>query len=251
MSLFKKTLRAGPLTVEAVYPAPHPRDSESVRRGKKRLTSAAQARLNKKNAWRKLELEIAANFAQGDLFLTLTYDDQHLPKDRKNALREIGRFVRKLRQARKQAGKELRYIYCTEHRHGEGRWHHHILLNAAGEDYSLLQKLWGNGEAEAKKIAIDRDQTYEALAHYLCKEPPEKVGHRMWSCSRNLKKPEKTCDRVPDDTQIQPPRGAAILEVETIRTQYGTFQYYKYLEPGWECWKAERPGRRRRRQRRC
>ena len=51
MSKFKKIIVAGPLVVEAVYPAPHPRDSRTVRQGKKALSSQAQQMMNLKYAY--------------------------------------------------------------------------------------------------------------------------------------------------------------------------------------------------------
>ena len=145
MAKFKKIIVAGPLVVETVYPAPNPRDSLGVRQGKKRLSSEAQQRMNLKYAYQKLELEIAANFGVKDLYATFTYDDAHLPDSRKEANARMQAFWKRLRAARKAQGQELRYIYVTEHKHGDGRWHHHVLLNATGDDYDLIRKLWGQG----------------------------------------------------------------------------------------------------------
>ena len=78
----KKTIVAGPLVYEAIYPMPNPRDSRAVRQGKKNLTSAAQQRMNQKYQWQKLELVTACNFRPGDIVLTLTFDDAHLPDSR-------------------------------------------------------------------------------------------------------------------------------------------------------------------------
>ena len=78
----KKTIVAGPLVYEAIYPLPNPRDSRAVRQGKKNLTSAAQQRMNQKYQWQKLELLTACNFRPGDIVLTLTFDDAHLPDSR-------------------------------------------------------------------------------------------------------------------------------------------------------------------------
>ena len=85
MAKFKKIIVAGPLVVECVYPAPNPRDSAGVRAGKKALSSAAQQQMNLKYAYQKLELLIAANFGVRDLYVTLTYDDAHLPRNRAEA----------------------------------------------------------------------------------------------------------------------------------------------------------------------
>lgn len=39
MAKIKKIIVAGPLVIEAVYPAPSPRDPEAVRQGKKHLST--------------------------------------------------------------------------------------------------------------------------------------------------------------------------------------------------------------------
>ncbi len=233
MAKFKKIIVAGPLVLETVYPAPNPRDSVGVRSGKKALSSEAQQRMNLKYAYQKLELEIAANFGVGDLYATFTYDDKHLPASRKEANSRVSLFMRRLRAARKAAGQELRYIYVTEHKHGDGRWHHHILINSTGEDFALIRELWGQGGIEFVRIRVDRDKNYETLARYLCKEQRDKVGLRLWSGSRNLRKPERECFRVPNDTPLTPPRNALVFnDTGDISTAYGHYRFIKYLAAG-------------------
>lgn len=246
MAKFKKIIVAGPLVIEAVYPAPNPRDSAGVRQGKKALSSEAQQRMNLKYAYQKLELEIAANFGVKDLYATFTYDDAHLPRSRKEANARIQAFWKKLRAARKADGQELRYIYVTEHKHGDGRWHHHVLINATGNDYSLIRELWAQGGIEFVQIQINRDKNFETLARYLCKEQRDKVGQRLWSGSRNLRKPERECFRVPNDTPLAPPENATVLtDTGDVRTAYGHFRYIKYLGAGWTSTSKPRAKRRR------
>lgn len=250
MAKFKKIVVAGPLVIETVYPAPNPRDSAGVRAGKKALSSAAQQRMNWKYAWQKLELEIAANFTVGDLWVTFTYDNEHLPGTRKEANGRMQAFWKKLRAARKGRGQELRYIYATEHKHGDGRWHHHLLINSTGDDYALIRELWGQGNIEFKSLRVDREKNFETLARYLCKEQRDKVGQRLWSGSRNLRKPEKECFRVPNDTPLTPPATAAVLDDSgDVRTAYGHFRYIKYLADGWPGTVQVRAKRKRRRMR--
>lgn len=248
MAKFKKIIVAGPLVVETVYPAPNPRDSYGVRQGKKALSSEAQQRMNLKYSYQKLELEIAANFGAKDLYATFTYDDEHLPGSRKAANDKMAAFWKRLRRERAKTGRELRYIYVTEHKHGEGRWHHHVLINATGEDYALIRELWGQGNIEFKQIRIDRDRNFETLARYLCKEQRDKVGQRLWSRSQNLRKPEKECFRVPNDTPLIPPKNATVLtDTGDVTTGYGHFRYIKYLAGGWNG--AEKPKAKRKRRR--
>ena len=202
--------------------------------------------MNLKYAYQKLELEIAANFGVKDLYATFTYDDAHLPRSRKEANARIQAFWKKLRAARKADGQELRYIYVTEHKHGDGRWHHHVLINATGNDYSLIRELWAQGGIEFVQIQINRDKNFETLARYLCKEQRDKVGQRLWSGSRNLRKPERECFRVPNDTPLAPPENATVLtDTGDVRTAYGHFRYIKYLGAGWTSTSKPRAKRRR------
>ena len=232
MSYYKRVITAGPLVVQAIYPAPHPRDSERVRAGKRHLSSEAQQKMNWKYSWQKLELELAANFRAKDLYCTLTYDDAHLPGSRAEAIKRIKAFWRKLRTARAGKRLELRYLYVTEHKHGDGRWHHHVLINATGHDYDQIRELWGQGNVDFKQLRVDKDKNYESLAKYLCKEQRDKLGHRLWSGSRNLHKPEKECYRVPDDHDIVAPKKATVLTDAHEQTAYGHYHYIKYIAEG-------------------
>lgn len=251
MAKFKKIIVAGPLVVECVYPAPNPRDSAGVRAGKKSMSSEAQRRMNLKYAYQKLELEIAANFGIRDLLVTLTYDSDHLPRSRAEARKAIQAFWKRLRKALKEKGQELRYLYNIEHKHSKGRWHHHAVINATGEDYDLIRQLWGQGSVDFKQLRIDRDKNFETLARYLCKEQRDKVGLRLWSGSRNLRKPERECFRVPNDTPLSVPESAALTLEDTgdITTAYGHYRYIKYLAAGWEITIGPRPRAKRRRRR--
>lgn len=251
MAKFKKIIVAGPLVVECVYPAPNPRDSVGVRAGKKEMSSEAQRRMNLKYAYQKLELLIAANFGIRDLYVTLTYDDAHLPGNRAEARRIMQAFWKRLRKVRKEKSQKLCYLYVTEHKHGDGRWHHHALINATGEDYNLIRQLWGQGGVEFKQLRIDRDKNFETLARYLCKEQRDKVGLRLWSGSRNLHKPERECFRVSNDTPLSVPENSPLTFEDTgdVSTAYGHYRYIKYLAAGWETTIGPRPKAKRRRRR--
>ena len=247
MAKWRKTTVAGPLVMEAVYPAINSRDSETVRREKKKLTSEARQRANDKAAYRKLELWLAANFTPGDLFLTLTYDDAHLPGSRKEALSRIRYFWRKLSAARAAKGQELRYIYVTEHKHGEGRWHHHVFINATGEDFEDIRKAWIYGKVQDyEKFELSRDKTYETMARYLTKETRDKPGDNFFNHSQNLRKPETETRRVDNDEELRPPNGAVVLfDTGDVRTAYGHYRFIKYMYTPTA--KAPRAKRRRRR----
>ena len=99
MSKTLKQVRAGRLVCAVVYTTAAAGDSPRARTQKQRASTAARDKLNARTSFQKLERTLAANFDNGDLFITLTYDDTHLPEDREAAIRRIRSFLSKLRKA--------------------------------------------------------------------------------------------------------------------------------------------------------
>ena len=103
---WKKIIVAGPLVMETVYPGCARHDSPRARSSKRKLSSEAQKRMNAKYSYQKLELMLAANFLPGDLIVTLTYDDRHLPRSREAAKAKLKYFRQKLSAERRKAASE-------------------------------------------------------------------------------------------------------------------------------------------------
>ena len=243
----KKIIHAGALVIEAVYPRMDRRDSERARAAKRKASTEAQKRMNQIYSWQKLELMLAANFRPGDLVVTLTYDDAHLPESRKASELRLKYFRQQLTVHRVMTGQELVMIWNTEHKHGDGRWHHHTVINATGDDYDLIRRLWIYGsDIEIKPLRVDKEKNYETLARYMCKEEGERLGQRKWSYTRNARKPEVETFRVEEDTTVQVPKGATEISVFSDSNQYGSARVIKYLAPGWEKRPTVRAKRRRR-----
>lgn len=246
----KKIIHAGALVIEAVYPRMDRRDSERARAAKRKASTEAQKRMNQIYSWQKLELMLAANFRPGDLVVTLTYDDAHLPESRKASELRLKYFRQQLAAHRLMTGQELVMIWNTEHKHGDGRWHHHTVLNATGDDYDLIRRLWIYGsDIEIKPLRVDKEKNYETLARYMCKEEGERLGQRKWSYTRNARKPEVETFRVEEDTTVQVPKGATEISVFSDSNQYGSARVIKYLVPGWQKRPTVRAKRRRRKAR--
>ena len=183
MSKTLKQVRAGRLVCAVVYTTAAAGDSPRARTQKQRASTAARDKLNARTSFQKLERTLAANFDNGDLFITLTYDDTHLPEDREAAIRRIRSFLSKLRKARKPRGQLLHYIYVTEGGFPGGRLHHHLVVNITGEDLEEIRRLWIYGDnVEVRRLEFNQGHTYEDLASYLTKEPREwghpQVGER-------------------------------------------------------------------------
>lgn len=232
-----KQIRAGRLVCAVVYTSLTSGDPPRARAKKQKASTAAREKLNARTSVQKLERTLAANFDDGDLFVTLTYDDDHLPDDRAAAVRRLRSFIQKLRAARKARGQPLRYIYVTEGANPGGRLHHHMVIDATGDDLEEIRRLWRYGTSvEVRRLTFSRDYTYEDMASYLTKEPREwghpRVGERTWTPSLGLVQPEPDTAQVPDNLTLDfPPDAIPLGKVGPERNGYGEFCWIKYLLP--------------------
>ena len=218
------------LVKEAVYSRPAGRESARVRASKRKVSTEAQQRMNAKYSWQKLELMLAANFMPRDLVVTLTFDDSHMPKDRKAVNARLKKFRAELAKIRKRKRKDLRCIWTIENKSGDGRWHVHMAMNATGDDFQDILSCWPYGnDIDIRRLQVDRDKNYETLARYMCKEARERPGLRSWSCSRSCRKPEVETFPVPDSTDVKAPKNATVLTEATMRTDFGEFHFIKYI----------------------
>jgi len=214
--------------------------------------------MNQIYSFQQLELMLAVNFptAGSGLVVTLTFDDEHMPKDRAEALRRFKYFRQKLDKARKADGlPELVAFWSPEVlTSAAGRWHFHIIINSTGRDADLIRSCWIYGsDVEIEKLRVDAEKNHETLARYMTKEMREcqeydaKPGLHGWSCTRNVKRPERETLTVPDDYQLRPPAGCTILIDEKKTTEFASWHVMKIRLDGSG---FDRPPRARRRRKR-
>lgn len=245
----KKIIVAGSLVKECVYSCPAGREDARIRAEKRKISSAAQQRINARYSWQKLELMLAANFVTGDLVVTLTFDDEHLPETRAAASAQLKKFRADLSRLRQAAGEQLVMIWTTENKSGSGRWHHHCVINATSRsDFVDILSCWPHGsDIEIQRLEIGGRKSYESLARYFCKEARERAGLRSWSYTRNCRHPEIETFPVPDDTEVRAPEDATVLEQSSDRTIFGQYAYIKYLAASPQSMRKLRPKSKRRR----
>lgn len=244
----------GPLVRRSLSPQPASREAPEIRAEKRKLSSEAQKRMNVKNSWAKLMFRLAANFVPGDLVVTLTYDDKHLPKDRAAALAKLKTFRANMTKARRRRGKEFLAAYSTEHLHSssrpmeDGRFHHHLVINATGDDFREIMAAWPYGSnIEIHPLEISKDRTYETLARYMAKERQETANAHVWSCTRNCRKEETESRLVPDDWTMNVPETAVHVRRESKTTEFGFFEVVEYIDADPRTLRRQRPRARRRR----
>lgn len=211
------------------YDRLHKRDGPDCRAAKKKAQSEAQSRFNQKSSAEKLEFLLAANFRRGDLVVVLTYADDKNVNFREDTMPLLKAFRKKMSQRRKTKCQPFVCVWNIESRHEKGRYHHHMVINSTGDDIDDLRAAWPYGNVHIEALRVDKEKNYATQARYMCKEYPDYVGQRTWSHTMNCKKPEMESYAVSDDTVIDIPEGAIVLEDVTWSNQYTSFRYVKYI----------------------
>jgi hypothetical protein len=192
---------------------------------KKGKSSQAQKNLNEKRSKRRFVQIANTNFGAGDLHISATYNDKHLPMTLEEAEKNVHNYLNRVkRRMKKITGKDLKYMLVTEYtpEDEEGqqltlegtedkqtkavRIHHHIIINA-GLPREDLELMWSSTRINWKKaedteyrnnvdylgfVNCDRLQPnengIEGLVNYINKR---KKGCKKWSTSQNLEKPKQ------------------------------------------------------------
>lgn len=194
----------------------HVETTKRNKRKREKLTSPKQQNLNDKNARRYFALLVKSNFGDGDIYLTLTYDNETRPETIAEAEHEVKKYIDRLKTLYKKHGiKKVEYIFVTEQGAKNGGIHHHILLKNVGIARDELELKWHKlGNANSKKIR-ENNNGIEQLANYLQKEP---AGKKRWKNSHDLIRPwlsvsdDKYSRRKIDKLAKMPPDCEAVRE---------------------------------------
>ena len=230
----RRIVQAGKLWMAVQYTAIHSGNQAARREARSQISSPARESLNAKLSWQKLMLTLAANFNRSDLVVTLGYRDADLPRRREDADKKLSNLIRALRQQRKQHGQELIYVRVTEGYHSGGRLHHHLIINATGQDYDIIRQLWEKSGDNIDFEPFGPDGP-ERWGKYLTKEPREKgrryVGDRTWRTSIHMKKPNAISILVEEGDDLMPPVGAYVTDKAEVVNCYGRFCHMMAILP--------------------
>lgn len=189
-----KEIKAGEQFEVEIYPQfksmdEVPEEGRSI----KRDNSKAQRNLNDKNARKYVERLINRNFGDKDLWITLTYDDAHLPTDGDidAAVKNMQNFIRRVNYQRKKRGlPKAKYVYVTEYNEAaEIRWHHHLVMDGA-LDMDMVEKCWGQSSRnEVRRLQKD-ENGLSGMANYIVKEKKRIRSEKRWNSSQGLIDPD-------------------------------------------------------------
>lgn len=139
-----------------------------------------------------------ASLYQENCFLTLTYDDEHLPEDLSLSVRDYQLFMKKLRKAYPES--KIRFFQCGEYGETYGRPHYHACLfnfdfpdkelwSIRGETHLYISKalnqIWGKGYCVIGEVTFD---SAAYVARYIMKKITGKNSDEHYQG----KKPEYT-----------------------------------------------------------
>lgn len=159
----------------------------------KRDNCKAQKNLNDKNARKYVERLINQNFTDRDIWMTLTYDDEHLPPegDIDAAIKNVQKYIRRVNYQRKKRGlPNAKYVYVTEYNpDAEIRWHHHIVMDGA-LDMDTVEACWQQSSRnEVRRLEKD-ENGLSGMANYIVKEKDRIKSEKRWNSSQGLQDPD-------------------------------------------------------------
>lgn len=126
------------------------------------------------------------------IFLTLTYNEENIKKNREVSVDDVQRFLKRLRINLYRSGyrERLRYVFVSEY--GKlGRPHYHAVIWNLHETsfisfrqiVEIIEKSWSKGFITARLINLSDDRAFRYTAKYLSKNELSKSPE---GCRRNF-----------------------------------------------------------------
>ena len=172
------------------------RRERGLREKRQGKSPEAIQRIHERNAVKKLERLLNANFGPGDMLAHLTMARTCSFQDMQ---KEVRNYIQRVKRKAGKRGAALQYVYVIETT-GEGkkeRHHLHAVMAAKKDGKNVITRdemeaMWKNGLAR-----VDRAQKMEkglcGFANYITqkKETQRRLMARRWGASKGLVNPEK------------------------------------------------------------
>ena len=166
---------------------------------------------------------------------TLTFDDDHLPPDYKDARRQWHNFCLKLQRHSPHA--PMDYIRCIEGKHGDHRYHYHIVLRDQDFSPAEIRHLWVGGEdVDDEPVLRQPRDSFARLARYFNKERSDgivlPIDSKPWTCSRSLTAQLPAVQRWEDSSGvIEIPDNVFASGRNSVENEFGSYYYAWYIKP--------------------
>ena len=223
--------RAGPLVKEcrAIRPRLSESDTRDDRKAKNEILRYSHSAVCRTQADR-LELRLALFGYEGQHY-TLTYDSEHLPRDFQGVRKSLRAF--QARAKRWHHDEPYDWIYAIEGKHGDHRYHIHMVLRDSDFPPAVVRHLWTAGEVDDEPV-LRREGGFRRLAEYLNKESSDgfviPIGRHPWSCSRSLSQQLPPAERWRDASGLIKIPDEVIWARRGDRTNdFGSYYYGSYI----------------------
>lgn len=238
-----RTLRSGKAIEKSLFYVGERRPRAPRKKGS---TTLERKDKNMNTAVRRLARIINCNWGKGDLWLSLKYDNEHLPACPEEADRRMDLAWRRLRRALDAVGVSLRGYWITADKDPDTkeqvRLHHHAVISCEGvrvrwgEDGQLaecsvggreLADIWGMGSIDVETLREQDD--YTPIAVYCIRQAVDAPDAKKWHATRGLKKPVVEREVVVDrPRELRAPGGATVCEVGHYDSMGGG-HYIRYI----------------------
>lgn len=225
--------RAGPLVKEcrSVRPRLSPDDTPYDRTEKNRIlrppgdSSVCRSRVD------RLELRLAL-FGREGMAYTLTFDEEHVPEKFTEVRACWKHFLYELHKLQSH----FDYAYLIEGRHGDHRYHIHMILRETDFDPVQIRAVWPYGKVQDVEPLLKHPKdTYRRTARYWNKEQTDGVvipmSRRQWVVSSSLSRQLPPTEYFRSDCGWIPiPQGSAISGTYSTSNEFGQYRYAWYIK---------------------
>ena len=121
-------------------------------------------RINKQRTWSS-RIQLEAYFHLQSIFVTLTYDEKHVPMEQIDPLtvlpvlskKDLQDFIKALRQKYSAQNRTFRMFTCGEYGNQTQRPHYHLILFGVGIDAEpVINKTWAKGFTQVSELTPER-----------------------------------------------------------------------------------------------
>lgn len=198
-------------------------------------TDEEKARYNNYKSEKHFVRLVNTNFTSVAYYVTLTYNNEHLPESYTEASKNLENYVRRLRYSNPHA----KVIAVTGYGSRSGRLHHHLIVSGVSEG-DILGK-WSGGEIVKTEHlrkdnyynGVNHGEDFTALAVYLHKHAPAEHKGKRWKQTKNIQQPmqEKAKEVKRVYSEVCPPKapdGFTLVKVKTCEFFNG-YICFKYV----------------------
>lgn len=159
---------------------------------RKKKDKPTKEQIRKRNQWnkeRKARHKLRKWFKENDYLVTFTWRKADRPDNMREAVKILGKALRKIRAEYRKRGYELRYLRNIEVG-TRGAWHIHMVVNRIQDADLILKKAWNHGGVNFKLLYEQGE--FSELAAYITKTPDTdpRLAEASYHASQNLPVPE-------------------------------------------------------------